>query len=229
MNSHPIDGLLILVRLAATDESLDRLHAGIENDIEEALRTVERANLGTEDYLELVMEEESASVEELLGLAFVAGQVFINNVRSRVAVVSQEFRRAFNRSLSFVADGDKKAFCVLKIGDSIRTDSPYTAAQLINAIANYWKHEGDWPTCERKERGRLLRVWDTARMEKIAQSTVKIVCSIGMTPFSGGNLRKAVDYLEVTDYRNLSPIRQKLKQWASLVYKTVSGEVARQV
>ena len=224
VNPHRIDGLLALLRIAARDKSLDRLHAPIEHEIAEASRLVERAKLGGEDCLDTVIDDECDRVEELLGLAFVAAQVFMTDVRSRVAILSQACRSDLGRPLSFASD--PKAYDVLKVGDPIPPNSPYTVAQLINAVANYWKHEGDWPVCEQKKGRRVLTVWNSASMGKRERQTVEIARSIGMTPSSTGNLRRAADELGVTDYKDLSPIRQKLKDWASGLYKVASMEVS---
>ena len=224
VKSYFIDGLLDLVRIAATGGDLDRLHAAIEHEIAEASHRVERAKVRGDDYLDSVIDDECDRIEELLGLAFVVGQVFITDVRSHIDSLSKACRTDLGHPLSFAIH--PKAYDVLRMSVPLRPDSPHTVAQVINAIANYWKHEGDWPICEQVKGRRLLKVWDSPAMNERERQTVEIVRSIGMTAFSTGNLRKAANEFGVTDYKDLSPVRQKPKDWASCLYRATLIEVS---
>jgi len=56
--------------------------------------------------------------------------------------------------------------------------------------------------------------------------TVEIVMSIRMSPSSTGNLRTAVEAFGVTDsYEDLSPIREKIRNWAYSLYEKAQSEV----
>ena len=99
----------------------------------------------------------------------------------------------------------------------IQTGSSYTDVQAINAIANYWKHQDEWPTREEKKAGRIATVWDAALMRPHERRNVEIVTDLGMSFGSTGNLRDAAKALGVTEYEDLSPIRKRLRGWADRV------------
>jgi hypothetical protein len=219
MNLH-----LRLVRIAATSETLDHLHSPIEQEIAAASQRIEEATRKVEDeYRDAVIDDECARVEELLGLAFVAAQTFMTGVRSSIATLSKACESDFSHPLAFVSD--PKAFCVFDTGEPLQAGSTHTTIRAINAITNYWKHQDDWPTREEIKNHRCVAVWDSANMRDNEKNTVEIVASIGMAPLSSGNLRTAVEMLGVTDYGDLSPVRQKLKDWANALYQAARQAV----
>ena len=83
-----MDAWLTLLRMVARSETLDRLHAAVEQEITAASRHIHEAEHdGGEDYLDAVTDEECERIEELLALAFVTGQSFITSVRTRIAAL----------------------------------------------------------------------------------------------------------------------------------------------
>lgn len=221
-----INVLFELVRLGLEGDTLERLHAAVEREIVLASpRIKQAARSGDQWYLDAVTDDECDRIEELLGLAFVAAQTFITRVRCRIASLSDGCKHELGRPLSFV--GDSKAYGVLKIGDAMPGKSAYTEIETINAVANYWKHQEDWPTRLEERDDYLASVWDTAQMRSNEKRTVEIVASIGMSPSSTGNLRMAAQTLDITSYENLSPVREKLRRWADAICEKARFEISQ--
>lgn len=211
------DILLRRVRIACEDEPLDRLHAAIELEIASVIRHINHADDASDEYYLL---------EELLGVAFVIAQTYITRIRSCILELSMGCEKELRRRLSFV--NDKNAYDILKIAGSIQTNSPYTTIEAINAIANYWKHREEWPTCMEENGAYRSIIWDTAQMNpKHTKYTVEIVTSLGMAPDSTGQLRAAVKLLGVANYEDLSLFRKELKSWASNLYEKARLEIGQ--
>lgn len=76
-------------------------------------------------------------------------------------------------------------------------------------------------------------VWDHTEMEKMEKKnhihqkeTAEIVESIGMSPSSRGNLFIAAEAFGVAEFEDLSPIRNKLRDWADRLLKKTKSEVS---
>lgn len=83
--------------------------------------------------------------------------------------------------------------------------------QVVNAVANYWKHHDEWMTASvmLKNNGFGLE-WDTSTMKSSEKQTVEIVESIGMEASSTGNIRTAAKAIGITDsFNDLSPLRER--------------------
>jgi hypothetical protein len=208
-----MNGWLTLLRMAARSETLDRLHAAVEQEIAAASQRVDQAHDGSDEYVDAVTDDECDRIEDLLGLAFVACQSYMTGLRTRVAALSQVCQSKYGATLPFASDS--KAYGVFKVGHA--TGSNHTDAEVANAVANYWKHQDDWPTREEKRGGKIATVWDVGPMRSNEKRTVEIVTSIGISFGSTGNLRDGAKALGVTDYADLSPIRKKLRTWAGKV------------
>ncbi len=226
--SYRVNALLSLVRHATDTSSIDRLHAGIEEEIRAAAqRTCDAEARCDPEYLDAVTDDECNRVEELLGLAFVAAQMFITRFRSRVDWASSVTQEQFGKRLSFASHA--KEYDVLARGHPLKVNPAYTTIEVIHAVANYWKHEEDWPTREEARDGRLIIVWDdgSKSLRTNEKRTIEIAVSIGMVSGSTGNLRTAAKVLGVTDYANLSPIREELKDWAHSLYAMACSEISQ--
>jgi hypothetical protein len=212
-----INALLRMVQLGVEDPSLDRMHHAIERE----LRTVSKqfrkaAAIANLEYHDAVIDEGCERIEELLGMAFVVAQSFITIVRTGISKASEICASNFGQVLS-VASG-AKAYGTLQLGPKFGS-GPHTAAEVINAVGNYWKHHEDWPTAEQPRAGRFATLWETNGMRGNEQKTVAIVTSIGLAYGSSGNLRTAANALGVYEpYENLSPVRDVLRTWAQDVY-----------
>jgi len=224
---HRITICLELVKMAVDDETINKLFSVAEEEIASSSRRIESAShSGDEWFFEAVRDDECDYIEQLLGWAFVAAQTFINTVRSRFVRLSA-ICKDIGSPLGFVTSA--KGHEVLKLADPMRNNPEYREIEVINAIANYWKHQEEWPTRTERERKEeyLERVWDQRQMSKNEKRTIEIVASIGMSPSSTGNLRTAYEAFGLTSsYEDLSPIRDKLRNWAYSLYTKAQSEIA---
>jgi len=173
---------------------LDALSEGIRG-CEDAIRHA--GDLGKTKYVDNVVDSECDMLEELLGMAFVACQVSITRVVSRV----HEFRQlAADGKGPLKGTGGKKEE-IMYFGSGRVKETGYTQVQIIDAFANYYKHRDGW-------RGSWDKLKDP-RQKKAAD----IIRSVGATEGSTGNLRtgaKALGNLELTD---LNVFLQAIRSW----------------
>lgn len=226
--SYRLDALLRLIRLSAKTDAIERLHAAIEREIAASSRRIDKAKAkGDEEYLNAIVDDECDHIEELLGMAFVAAQTFIARLRSRMAWASTILEAELGARLSFATP--PKAYEVLAMGRTLSVGCAQSVIEVIHAVANYWKHQEDWPTREEARGGRLITVWnvESQSLRKHERRTIEVVASIGMTPGCTGNLRTAAEVLGVTDYADLSPIRQELKVWAGGLFEATRLEISQ--
>lgn len=226
-STHRITACLELVKMAADDQTLDNLLSAVEQEIASSSRRINDASRGgNESFLEAVTDDECDRIEQLLGWAFVAAQTFITTVRSRLCRLSEVCKKDVGKPLSFVAS--LKAYEVLRLADTMLKAPMYTELEVINAVANYWKHQEEWPTRMEPKGEYLDRMWDQKQMMRNNEKrTVEMIMSIGMSPSSTGNLRTAVEAFGIDkSYKDLSPIRDKLCNWADSLKEKAQSEVA---
>lgn len=220
MPYYPIDRVAIgleSLRIAIEDRMVDKLFSALEQVITSASSRIEEASrAGDEEYADVVTDEESSHVEELIGLMFVSAQTFITTVRNRLAQVSEICKKEKGRSLSFLKD--QRAYDVLKFADPMRGTPHYTEIEVINAVANYWKHQEEWSAHN--------FTWDTTKMRDKEKRTIEIISAVGMSPYSSGNLRKAANTFGIASYNDLSVIQDKLSKWARSLLEKAQSEIA---
>lgn len=89
---------------------------------------------------------------------------------------------------------------LLKRGGAVTT-TPFSAAEVINGVANYWKHSDDWTTCESVQGVRFVQVWDLSVMSPLQKGTAELVSALGLCPGSSGNLRDAANALGIENIK----------------------------
>lgn len=193
---------------------LDRVHKAIEKEIARGTRRLEKLEQsGNPQYLDSVADEECEQIEELLGVAFVACQSFINRILNRLQDLNEACMAEAGSKLPSLATRQE----ALRIMAPTLAGSAFTDVEVIYAVGNYWKHSEDWPTCEVLTDTRRKCVWDLPNMRPIQKTTAEVVSSIGLCYGSTGNLRTSAKVLGVSDYMDLSPIRRALESWAKHV------------
>jgi hypothetical protein len=131
----------------------------------------------------------------------------------------------YGAALSFAKP--PKAYEVLARGYTV--GCAQSVIELINAVANYWKHQEDWPTKEEANSGWVRTVWNVQsnHLRNHERRTIEVVASIGMTAGCTGNLRTAAKILGVTNYADLSPIREMLQVWAAELLEATRLEISQ--
>jgi hypothetical protein len=198
--------------------ALERLHGAIEKEITAAIRRIDRAaKSGNPDYQDVVADEESNFIEELLGLAFVAMQTYLTTVRTSLDRLSRAYRD-LGHPLTFPSDRR-----IFDMGEPLRSGSPLTAIRAIYEVANYWKHQDEWDIGEELCGRRWKPIWKPGKNSE--RRTIEVIRSLEMTPGSTGNLRSAAEALDATDYKDLSALRSKLRRWTDMLYQRVYSEI----
>jgi hypothetical protein len=208
--------ILSVLRIDISSKTLDTLHRAIESEI---VRSNHRAEGN-----EALIDDESDLLEELLGLAFVANQVFINRICTRMLMLNQIFQEDSGRPLTFMCSNN--IFEILKRGKRLRNKSKLYMVEAMYALANFWKHSDEWRTCEVKKGTRVKTGWDISQMRsKSDKRTAEIATALGLSPGSTGNLRRAAEAFGISDFQNLRPIRDTLQQWADDLHKAARAEL----
>jgi hypothetical protein len=223
-----------LLRFVAKTDRLEDLHHPIEGEIKRALERIRRAErMGPEEYVDHVNETSGLLIEELLGLAFAAAQVFLTAVKTRFVALARAYHQEFGAELTlggmagFGGKSEKNGYSLFKYTGEPPTQASFTAIEAINAVANYWKHHEEWPRTL-KPHGKWCKiVWNDKKANNIQKRTIEIARALGMSP-SGGvwNLQEAVKKLGVRRDFDLTPVRRSLQAWAASLLKETEGQIS---
>ena len=87
---------------------------------------------------------------------------------------------------------------------------PFSKVTAINAFANYFKHEDEWPVD-----------WSKIKPRSLAGETASIVLALGVLPASSGNLTTGFErILGHTKYERVGELGDLIGKWA----RGVKGE-----
>jgi hypothetical protein len=214
-----------LLRFSAQHPTLRDLHASLGGEIARSdARVARAAQIGPEEFLDAIADDEAAMTEDLLGVAFVACQTFATRLRTRVARVSYLAERVVGRCLSFVRESGARD--VLKL-DSAPAVHGYTEVELLNGLANVWKHSSEWPELLWEDNVRFHPVWDVTQVStKGEKDTIAVAAAVGMEPHNPENFRKAAIVLGVPrPFANLDRISRIMYDWATAVLARVKCEI----
>ena len=190
---------------------LERLH----NVLEAEIRVVQESINETSEQYEAAIDDGYELIENLLGMSFVSAQVFITSVQSEINAISKLCISRYGNELPIA---QKQS--LFKLGPSLGARTAHSAIEVVDGVANYWKHGDQWET----EKGGSI--WTTNRHNL---RTVEIVNSIGLLPSSTGNLRKAARMLDVTSYDDLTPVRAVTCSWAKKAYEATKKQVLNSI
>lgn len=215
---------LRLMHVELTNDSLHRVHRALETEISRGARMLDKMRGGNLEAYELLLDEECNQVEDLLGIAFLACQSFINRIRTHFVWVNRACVEDFGKQLSHFAAGDALSE-VLKCGGKVPENKTLSLVEAIYAVGNFWKHSDEWPTCERKSGKRLIQIWDLSRMTRQQKATAEVAMALGLQPRSTGNMRGAARAVGVSEFEDLSPMRKALTLWAHDVYSLAGSQL----
>jgi len=209
------------------------LHHPIQGEIKRTLDRIGRAErMGPEEHIDHVNETSRLLIEELLGVAFAAGQVFLTAVRTRFVALARAYHQEFGTELTlggmagFGGPSDIDGYRLFKYSGKPPTQKSFTAIEAINAVANYWKHHEEWPRTL-KPRGKWLKtVWNDKTAKRNQKRTIQIVRGLGMSPSGVWNLQKAVKALGGRREYDLTPVRRTLQAWAASLLKETEAQIS---
>jgi hypothetical protein len=172
-------GLRLRLRLIAYEADMGwfgRVHKAIEKEIARGQQRFEKLRRsGNVEALESIGDDECDQIEELLGIAFVACQAFINRVLNQVHDLNDTCLREHGKPIPLLGTRQE----VLRIEGSQLVDSSITNVEAIYAVGNFWKHSEEWPVCEVAADGRRRYLWDISKMKPIQRTTAEVVSRMG--------------------------------------------------
>jgi hypothetical protein len=190
--------------LWAVHKSIEQGIAGVESRI--TTLPEEPKDEGEEAWKETVIEESGILVEGLIGVGFVVVQTYITAIRADIRRLGQSYERERGSQPTF-AVGD-----LLEAGPKF-ADTQYTRIDLINAVANYWKHHEEWSAD-----------WD--KLTGLQKRTAVRMQALGGSPGSGGNLRTAAMTLGMlSTFSDFGPVRTEARRWAGELYGAAESEI----
>ena len=193
--------------LRTTERTLQAIRKGIK-DSESYVEDVMKSS--NDDYIEAVVDDETAVLEDLIGVAFVISQTFISNLVSSIYRLHKYHKMKSNSKDFKTTDGTKKG--IMKACSIIVPGSQFSEVQVINAFANYYKHNSEWPV-------------DWRKLKSNSKETVKVISSVGASSGSTGNLRKATEVLKFKSYSNVLRLLHILENWSNALINSYKAEL----
>lgn len=200
---------------------LERILKAIEKEIAVGARRLEKMqSSGNSHAAEAFTDDECDQIEEMLGIAFVACQSFINRVWSRVNELNEFCEEEFHRKVPFLGSiQDVLAIGMKPVAHGLGR------IEAIFAVGNYWKHSDEWPVSEELTHHRRRQVWDVGSMNHLQRRTAEAAVKLGLEYGSTGNLRAAARAIGVSEFEDLSPIRRAIDEWAGEILGTARHEM----
>lgn len=207
---------------------LGQLHEPIERSIRSMYEDTESITYDEAYPYDSDFGDEQERIEDLLGVAFVAAQVYLTTVRTSMLRRSEILQKRKGSPLSFITD--PKAYDIFNCDNPTEPKSQQSYVRVVNAVANYWKHHDEWP--ERVDQARSIEFgetpvprWDISKVNKGAQTTIELVTAIEMWPNRSINMQVAADALGIVELWDLSPLRKNLDDWARCLLKRAHEEL----
>lgn len=184
------DARLRILKYEVDDTNISDLLDDLARSIRRSEIACERASKGDPDFIDAIVEDQAAYVEELIGLSLVALQTRI--------------RRIVRRSKDFGIEA-------MGIGPDF-SGTGKTLIRLIWDAGNYFKHRDEWPDEVWED-----AVTSDRRLEQ-SRRTRRTVQIIGIERSSTGNMRTAYDFFGVAPYSNCRHLSELVQSWANAVY-----------
>jgi hypothetical protein len=201
--------LLTFARMYVHAAPLERVLDALSSAVTQCTQAIREAEAtGDEEHLNDVGEQQSDIVEGLLGAAFVVAQAHINGVVASMQRLAEHT----------LANGHPLTSCsgqrreILRIEPRPVGASPYTRVEVINAMANFFKHKDEWTV-----------PWSHLKKPE-QKNTAKIVLAIGGRESSTGNLRIALKALDI-DPDRLTDLHAEIFAWGTSVLRAVQLEL----
>lgn len=203
---------LQMMEVSARSHTLE----SVLRSLDESLRTVcdELNSLDEQDLLpehqEALLDDGIDYIESLLGAAFVTCQAEVSQVVSQVKWMHEYLSKRGEQPLTCCGP-DKK--------DILTLDSPqfgasgYSEIQVIDAAANYFKHNSEWSH-------------DWSRLVGKQRKTADILESVGVESGKTGAIRTLAEVLDNKEYSETRRFAVMVSGWHANVVATVRRELA---
>lgn len=190
----------VMMPMQSAAASLSQALSEVESNFNEQMHPYGVSRKYWDVTMELLHEEKGF----IIGNAFVLSQVAIAQA---VAIFSR--LRGHCRNCGVLPN---KKEAILKFESEITSLSGLSEIIVIESVANYFKHQHDWP-----------ENWDESAAKDIQKPTLRVVKSIGMTPGDlTDNMTIALHDLRTTE--NLASIAYKVQSWRERLALRLSNE-----
>jgi hypothetical protein len=200
MSWDPLDVRLSMLELANYGDLLSRTLEPIGLAIGEAAERIEEVQRDAPpDDADLFTDDERDIIENLLGTAFVVCQ---GRVTSVVSAAIDLVKYCSKKGLPFAAyPGEKRAILKLDAPLGAGAAASFTRIQVIDAIANYFKHRDEWKGV------------DWTKLNETSRRTADIIVAAGLQTGSTGNLRRGAIALGNVDLKSMSVFVSIVDEW----------------
>ena len=193
--------------LAEFNELLDPICDAIENTI---IRIEEIPEKTEAIYKDLLIDDECGKIESLIGLSFVVCQISITGFVSTIIKLYSNYLSEYPEKNGAILVPSKRE--LLKISDGICIRSKKTKVQIMDAFANYYKHQDEWGYN-----------WDNPIGP--SKATIELLRLEGIKSGSTGNFRDGARILGNTKYTDGRVYRTILKEWIDSVGKKITEDL----
>jgi len=192
----------LLVRTLDWGGEADNLLYSTGEAIRESVENIEQAAAEPGDSFEKtwVIDDECDQIEDLLGLSFVACQLYITTVVSHCKGLHDLHKQQTGNRQIAGHTGEKQG--LLQRCEVCVAGTPYTAITAIDALANYFKHRNEWH-------------FDWSVLKGNVQRTALVIQALGVKSGCTGNLRKGFEAIfGDSDYQQVLRLGHVLRNWA---------------
>ncbi|MGH7780345.1 MAG: hypothetical protein ACREQR_11015 [Candidatus Binataceae bacterium] len=162
-----------------------------------------------------ITDDECDSIEDQLGLAFVAAQTHITRVVSICKRFHDWHERATGSKLMLGIEGKRNEILGVKNAKIIPvTGTAFSAVEGLNGFANYFKHRDEWPL-------------DWMRLQRNNEKrTAAVIDAFEAHPGSTGNLRQGYAGLFGDDnYADVGRLAEAVETWTRAIRKAYEDEL----
>jgi hypothetical protein len=191
------------------ERSLEPLSQGIKECVEYINKI---SSIEDVQYKDLVIDEETTIIENLIGTSFVLCQTYISFIVSRIIKLHDSVK---SMDIKLTTSNSDK-ISIMHLGVENIPDTNISFIQLIDASANYFKHQDEWPDV----------LWEKIQDKRILP-TLTTIQSIGFEQFSTGNLRTASRVLGNPKFENLEVFSGLLRNWGLTVHALYDDELTK--
>lgn len=153
-----------------------------------------------EEYLVDICHEETETIEELIGVAFLVLQMKITRVKTAASRV-------------FAKDYDVLGLC----GNHGRYQ--HSLITLIWEVANYYKHREAWPNAQRRRGSKIGKAAGQPH-----KRTLEVAKELGLLTSHSGNMAMAFEKLGITrPYSGCRSLAFDVQDWGEQVLRAARG------
>jgi hypothetical protein len=206
----------IVLRLLDPDGDLERLVSPMGASIRSSIARIDEAARGNDKMTaEWITDDECDSIEEQLGLAFVAAQTHLTRVVSLAKRLHAWHERQMRSKVLLGIGGKRDEILGVKNADIIPVArTGFSAVEGLNSFANYFKHRDEWP-----------HQWAELQRNN-EEHTVAVIQAFGAQPGSTGNLRQGYTGLfGDDDYAKVGRVAEAVETWTRAVRKAYEEEL----